>query len=101
MCLSVSTGNIDFFRRIAQAFPELLNYYDSDGMTPLLSSIFQQETEIYKELAAVRERDVCDGPSDTLKTLRSQFDNYTQSSCISNMTLTHFLAAYGNMDLIM
>ena len=98
--VSVTTGNIEIFRIIAHAQPKLLNCYDSGGLTPFLSSVVQQKIEIYKEMVALRERDICNGPSGTLKTLKSLYVNYTQIWCISNMTLTHFLASYGNIDMI-
>ena len=79
--------------------PVFLNCTDAGGLTPFLTSISHQKTDIFKLLLKNRYSDVCNGKSVLMQRLSKTF-NSTQITCEKGMIFTHFLALFGNQETI-
>ena len=96
---SVRNGNIVISKLIASAMPFFLNCTDAGGLTPFLTSISYQKTDIFKLLLKDSFSDVCNGTSILMQRLSDTF-NSTQITCEKGMTLTHFIALSGTKEMI-
>ena len=98
--IAARTGNVEIFKSIVSAFPESLNCVDSGGLTPTFTSIRHGSFEIFKFCVDMkRETDTCVVQSQLIKELYDKFMT-NQCSCVAGMTVTHFLAIYGTLEII-
>ena len=97
--VSVRNGNLRIFKLISSAIPLALDCVDAGGLTPFLTSISYQETNIFKLLVKDRFTDVCSPQSDLMQIFRDTFNNI-QITCEQGQGLSHFLALSGTKEMI-